>query len=162
MPQQRDNASSLDHEAQCPTLLWLRVLVTWVQHRLLVLISVPFIKGPSIWALTKWLVFPQSVLSSLKVNQHNEPRSKLLRATDTIIYFTLNEMIQPECSLCHVATASCCTSRWTAMVLLRRAHLFPHEDNVAPVAALGVWEGPALPVSDQRLAPCNTNILLRI
>ena len=48
MPQQRDNASSLDHEAQCPTLLCLRVLVTWIQHRLLVLISVPFIKGPSI------------------------------------------------------------------------------------------------------------------
>ena len=160
MPQQRDNASSLDHEAQCPTLLWLRVLVTLMRHRLLILISVPFIKGPSIWALTKRLVFPQSVLSSLKVNQHNEPRSKL-RQTQSYTS-PLIEMIQPECSLCHWATASCCTSRWTAMVLLRRAHLFPHEDNVAPIAALGVWEGPALPVSDQRLAPCNTNILLRI
>ena len=26
----------------------------------------------------------QTVLSSLKVNQHDEPRSKLIRATDTI------------------------------------------------------------------------------
>ena len=35
--------------------------------------------------------FPPTVLSSLKVSQHNEPRPKLLRATDTIKILPLIE-----------------------------------------------------------------------
>ena len=70
-----------------------------------------------------------------------------LRATDTIYMFPFNGMIQPGCCLCVTcATVPCCISRWSAMDLLRWAHLFPHEDNVAVVALLGVWEGPAPPV----------------
>ena len=47
------------------------------------------------------------------------------------------------------------------MDLLRWAHLFPHEDDIAIIALLGVWEGPALPALYQQLAQWNTNILLR-
>ena len=55
-----------------------------------------------------------------------------LRATDTIYIFPCNGMIQPGCCPCvTVATVPCCTSRWSAMDLLRWAHLFPHEDDVA-------------------------------
>ena len=84
-----------------------------------------------------------------------------LRATDTIYMFPFNETIQPVCCPCVTeATVPCCTSRWSAMDLLRWAHLFPHEDDVAIEALLGVWEGPALPALYQQLAQLNTNILL--
>ena len=65
-----------------------------------------------------------------------------LRATDTIYMFPFNGMIQPGCCPCVTwATVPCCTSRWSAMDLLRWAHLFLHEDDVAIEALLGVWEG---------------------
>ena len=85
-----------------------------------------------------------------------------LRATDTIYMFPFNGMIQPGCCPCVTcATVPCCTSRWSAMDLLWWAHLFPHEDDVAVVALLGVWEGPAPPALYQQLAQWNTNILPR-
>ena len=48
--------------------------------------------------------------------------------------------------------------QWTSS---NEAHLFPHEDDIAIEALLGVWEGPAPPVLYQQLAQWNTNILLR-
>ena len=71
-----------------------------------------------------------------------------LRATDTIYMFPFNETIQPVCCPCVTyATIPCCTSYWSTMDLLWWAHLFPHEDDVAVTALLGVWEGP--PASTQ-------------
>ena len=86
-----------------------------------------------------------------------------LRATDTIYIFPFNGMIQPGCCPCVTyGTIPCCTSCWSAMDLLRWAHLFLHEDDVAVVALLGVWEVPTPPVLYQQLAQWNTNIPLRI
>ena len=85
-----------------------------------------------------------------------------LRATDTIYMFPFNEMIQPVCCPCVTyATVPCCTSRWSAMDLLRWAHLFPHEDDIALKLC---WESERdllCQRSNQQLAQWNTNILLR-
>ena len=80
-----------------------------------------------------------------------------LRATDTIYMFPFNGKIQPVCCPCVTyATIPCCTSRWSAMDLLRWAHLFPHEDDVAVWLC---WESERdLPRqrSNQQLAQWNT------
>ena len=94
------------------------------------------------------LNLPHSVLFPPKVNQHNEPRSKLSKSHWQDLYVPLNETIQPVwCPCVTEATVPCCTSRWSAMDLLRWAHLFPHKDDVTFVAVLGAWEGPAPPAS---------------
>ena len=80
-----------------------------------------------------------------------------LRATDTIYMFPFNGKIQPECCPCVTyATVPCCTSRWSVMDLLRWAHLFLHEDDVAVWLC---WESERdLPRqhSNQQLAQWNT------
>ena len=107
------------------------------------------LKGPSFGAISlSGLNLPHSVLFPPKVNQHNEPRSKLSKSHWQDLYVPLNETIQPVwCPCVTEATVPCCTSRWSAMDLLRWAHLFLHEDDVTFVAVLGAWEWPALPAS---------------
>ena len=121
------------------------------------------LKGPSFGAISlSGLNLPHSVFFPPKVNQHNEPRSKLSKSHWQDLYVPFNETIQPVCCPCVTeATVPCCTSRWSTMDLLQWAHLFPHEDDITIEALLGVWEGPALPVLYQQLAQGNTNILLR-
>ena len=55
----------------------------------------------------------QTVLFQPKVNQNKEPRSKLLRATDTILIIPFNETIQPVCSLCHCCDRPLLYSLWS-------------------------------------------------
>ena len=121
------------------------------------------LKGPSFGAISlNGLNLPHSVLFPPMVTQHNEPRSKLSKSHWNNLCVPFNETLQPVCCPCVTeATIPCCTSHWSAMDLLRWAHLFPHEDDVTIETVLGVWEGPALPVLYQQLAQWNTNILLR-
>ena len=80
-----------------------------------------------------------------------------LRAIDTIYMFPFNGKIQPGCCPCVTcATVPCCTSRWSAMDLLRWAHLFPHGDDITLKLC---WESERdLPRqrSNQQLAQWNT------
>ena len=122
------------------------------------------LKGPSLGHLVyPALNLPHSVLFPPKINQHNEPRSRLSESHWHDLYVPFNGKIQPVCCPCVTyATVPCCTSRWSAMDLLRWAHLFPHEDDVAVWLC---WESERdLPRqhSNQQLAQWNTNILLRI
>ena len=137
----------LDHEAQCPTLLALKVLFALdVIHWYLPASSW---RDQVLGIKSKWLeISCQTMLFLPKVNQHNEPRSKLsVRANDMIYMLPLNETIQPVCSLCYWSHRPLLYSRWAVMDLLWWAHLFPHVDNVTVLAVLGVWERPALPAS---------------
>ena len=104
----------------------------------------------------------KTVLFPPKVNQCYEPRSRLLWVTDTMKMIPLIETIQPVCSLGHCCHCPLLYSSWLTMSLLFWAHLFLHEDDVALVAMLGVWERPALPASTNNWHSVTQDILLRI
>ena len=89
--------------------------------------------------------FPPNCAFPAKGQPTQWAKVKALRATDTILIIPLNETIKPLCFPVSLIPLSTAVLSWTVMALLRWAHLFPHVDDVAPIAMLGVWERPALP-----------------
>ena len=103
MPQQRDNFELIGPLSTVPYFTWIKgISYLNAAPTVLLYFLVSSLRDQVLMGLDLdgWYFLP-TVLFWLKVNQHNEPRLKLLRATDTIKILPLIETIQPECSLCH-------------------------------------------------------------